>query len=301
MMGYLERVNLYKTCKTELQGKGVAIEFGAFLGASASAIQAGLRANNLTKKTPLHIVDYFRSDLCSEFTLLTRNIAKNANQELLLYEKDGWLFFDKVFLANMDIKDTNLHVHQTLADNLSWESQSVEFLHLDLPKDWKLAYPIAKMIFPDLIVGAKVLLQDYGYQWSAELIAMVGKMYELGLIKPYKVTDTTLSVEVIKKITLQEINAINSIFIEKENVVRCIDIARNVSHSLSTVTDNTLLLAKAQYQFANGNFEQAFGTLSQILTSPYFSADTKARMHDLFEKNFSPDKSYEKSEEKGAA
>lgn len=292
MMGYQERINLYQTCKSELKGNGVAIEFGAFLGASTSAIQAGLRANEKTKKIDLHVVDCFRSGVDTEFSLITRNIAAQAGQDSLLYENDGWLCFEKIFFANVNHEDTGLYVHRTLLDEFKWQPQPVEFLHLDLPKDWTLAYPIAQLIFPDLVVGAKVLFQDFGYQWSAELIAITGYLISKNLIKPYRVTDTTLSVEVINKISHVEIELLNEAIQHPDQVIELIDVARTATKKISKYVDISLLIAKSQYQYINKTPNEAFKTISELLDNKLFNRESQERLSDIFQNNFSFEKSY---------
>ena len=65
MMGYEERLDLFLTAQRELTGKGVAVEFGAFLGASTAAIQNGLRSNPQqdVRDVDLHVVDCFQTPI----------------------------------------------------------------------------------------------------------------------------------------------------------------------------------------------------------------------------------------------
>lgn len=300
MMGYDERMNLFKTCRDELSGKGVAVEFGAFLGASTSAIQQGLKKNKHERSdTEFHVVDCFRSALTSDFSQLVRLLARQGKVENLLYEEDGWLCFDQAFLANIERADPNLKIHQVFLSVFAWESKPVEFLHLDLPKDWKLAHPIASIMFPDLIPGARVLFQDFGYQWSAELIAMVGGLIEIGAIKPYRITDTTLSVIVIKPITQDDVETLNSMMDIPKNVIRTMEVARTTCLNFSKSADATVLMAKAQYQYTHGHIKDCYKALEAVLHHDSFNQATRERMADLFGKAFVMDKSYEKVDEQG--
>lgn len=292
MMGYQERMNLYKTCKYELQGNGAVIEFGAFLGASTSAIQAGLKSNKKTRKIDFHVVDCFRSGINTEFSLIARSIAAKTAQDRLLYEKDGWLCFENIFFENIDHKDPHLHVHQTLINEFNWNSQPVELLHLDLPKDWKLAYPIAQMVFPDLLIGGKVLFQDFGYQWSAELIAIAGYLIEKELIKPYRITDTTLSVEITKKISSAEIELLNEAMQDPGKVIELIDIARAATKVINEYANISLLIAKAQYQYLHKTPRDAFITIADVLNYKLFDSESQERLSDILRNNFSFEESY---------
>lgn len=301
MMGYDERMNLFKTCKNELTGKGVAVEFGAFFGASTSAIQHGLRTVNTGQSdSELHVVDCFRSALTSDFTKHVRALASTGKVDHLLKEDDGWLCFYQAFLANINANDPNIKIHRCFLSDLVWVSKPVEFLHLDMPKDWKLAYPIASTIFPDLIVGAKVLFQDFGYQWSAELIALVGGLVSMGLIRPYRLTDTTLSVVVLKPISTNAIVSLNKLMGSPEDVITAIETARGACRELtSSSIDATISMAKAQYQYAHGNVDDCFNIISSILLEPLCGSVTRERLADLFLKGFVADKSYEKVDELG--
>jgi hypothetical protein len=300
MMGYDERMNLFNTCKYELEGKGVAIEFGSFLGASTCAIQTGLKNSSLNKNQELHIVDCFRSALNSDFTKHVKALAISGKVDHLLKEEDGWLCFYNAFLANIDANDPNLKIHHCFLSDLVWESKPVEFLHLDLPKDWKLAYPIASKIFPDLVIGAKVLFQDFGYQWSAELIAMIGALINMRLIRPYRLTDTTLSVIILNPITIDAIASLKQIMSSHKDVILSIEAARNACSNLHSKSINaTISMAKAQYQYAHGNIIDCFNIVSSILIEPSCDQITLERLADLFQKEFIADKSYEKTDTQG--
>lgn len=295
MMGYDERMNLFNTCRNELSGKGVAVEFGSFLGASSAAIQEGLKKNKLLSNTKFHVVDCFRSSLTSEFSQLTRDLARQGQIEHLLNEEDGWLNFYKAFLSHINVTDPSLIIHKCFLSDFVWESQPVEFLHLDLPKDWTQASYIASTIFPDLVVGGKVLFQDFGYQWSAELIAMIGILIQMGLICPHRLIDTTLSVNVQEPISKNAIATLERKMNLPAEVLSGIESARTACQFLSSNSiDATLSMAKAQYQYSQGATDDCFKIVAAILHNSPCDLIIRERLADLFERDFMFDKSYVK-------
>lgn len=296
MIGYDERMNLFNTCQNEISGKGAIIEFGSFFGASSSAIQQGVKNNKLiTNNIKFHIVDCFQCSLASEFSQLTRDLARQHHVEHLLSEEDGWLKFHKVFQSNLDMNDPILIVHQCFVSNFIWKSQPVELLHLDLPKDWSQASHIASIIFPDLVVGGKILFQDFGYQWSAELIGMVGILIKMKLISPYKLTDTTLSVRVEHHISSESIEAIKIIMKSPSEVLAGIDIAENACKEITTpLVKATISMAKAQYKYSQNDVAGCFQIIASLLKNYSINPAVSLKLSDLFSRSFLIDKSYEK-------
>ena len=300
MMGIEERLNLFNTCRSELTGAGSALEFGAFFGASTAAIQAGLRANpqHSAQRAKLRVVDCFCTPRLSTFAAHVRELASLADVTGLLNEKDDWLFFDDVFLSHINIEDPYLVVDRCLLADFSWTSEPVEFLHLDLPKDWSQASYITTKVFPSLLVGARVLFQDFGYQWSAELIAMVGHLTTMGFIRPYRLTDTTLSAVVEAPFSSADMIDINSLMGSSTGILRGLDDARRISRELDATlsTEAVILAAKAQYYYQLGDVLQCFEILSLVLKQSHARQDVIIRISELLEWGFTMKKSYESHE-----
>lgn len=213
MMGSDERENLYQICRKDLRDVGAAVEFGCFLGASTSAIKAGLLANpmisaqrELGRSVPsFNVYDCFRTPTPSFFAGLTRSYAEGAGLGHLIKEHSGWLDFYEVFRANVGADDDLLVVHRGLISELEWPKRPIEFLHLDLPKDWSQARFIAQQTFPSLVPGAYLLYQDFVYHWSAELIATIGFLVKRGAITPERITGSTLTCMVTRAISVAEV------------------------------------------------------------------------------------------------
>lgn len=217
MVSYVERENLYRRSKL-LTGKGHALEFGAYFGASTASILQGLRESNFPMK--LHVFDVFKTRN-AWFADLTRQLAKGLEHHLVM--QDGWLDFFGVFRAHVD--DPMVVVHRNFVSELNWTGEPVEFLHLDLPKDWKQAKYIADQIFKCLVPGAHVIFQDFSYQWAAELIAMVGQMHKSGLLRLESLDETTLSAVLLRKIEMSDLNALNEEMRDPSKIISNVDVA----------------------------------------------------------------------------
>jgi len=290
MTGYQERMDLVRICQQELKGTGAAIEFGAFLGASTAAIQHGIRSNAmLSPTTEFHVVDCFKTPTNSTFAQYVREFARAGRVDDLLTEKDSWLCFFDAFISNVDAGDQHLVIHRCFVSDFSWKTQPVEFIHLDLPKDWNQAENIISQIFPDLVLDAKVLFQDFCYQWSAELIGMVGHLIRMGHIRPCRVTDTTLTCSVAKRFTLDDLEILTALMCSPNEILSGLDIAREECAKLTSPALNSrLLMAKAQYLYSICRVNECFDIISTILVtlSDEKNKDEINRLTELFEHHF---------------
>jgi len=297
MIGYEERMNLFLTCQRELTGNGVAIEFGAFLGASTAAIQNGLRSrHNLLAHSEFHVVDCFKTPANGPFSKYVWEHARAGRVEHLLSESNNWLCFYEAFMANVNSSDPNIIFHRCFVADFTWEPKPVEFLHLDLPKDWDQASYIISKVFPYLVLDAKILFQDFCYQWSAELIGLIGHLINMGHILPYRITDTTLSCSIVKQFSSGSIERLRNLMNTSSGVLSGIEFARQKCGDLLTrASDLTLLLAKAQHLYANNQVSECFQIISSIVIS--FTDDEGSglldRLAEMFQCNFIMEKSYE--------
>jgi len=217
MVSYIERENLYRRSKL-LTGKGHALEFGAYFGASTASILQGLRETNFQMK--LHVFDVFKTRNVW-FADLTRQLAKGLEQHLVM--QDGWLDFFQVFRAHVD--DPMVVIHRDFVSELNWTGEPVELLHLDLPKDWKQAKYIADQVFTCLVPGAHIIFQDFSYQWAAELIAMIGQMHKSGLLRLESLDETTLSAVLMRKIQMSDLDALGGEMSDPSKIISNLDVA----------------------------------------------------------------------------
>jgi hypothetical protein len=291
MMSHEERMDLYRTARGELRGRGIAIEFGACLGASAAAIQAGLRASRYpaARTAELHVVDCFSTPRDSAFAASVRELASAGRVDGLLREADGRLDFHDAFRANLDGGDRALHVHRCLAADFQPQHRPVELVHLDLPKDWAQAAPIVSAVFPDLVDGARIVLQDFGYQWSAELIALTGHLVAMGQLKPYRFVQTSLSCVARGPLAAGAIAELGRRMEGADGVLAGIDLAREACRALgSTAQALTLSMARAQHLHACGRQDECYAVVESILLQlrGHPDAVSLARLAELFEARF---------------
>jgi hypothetical protein len=270
MVVYDEREELYRICRNELQASGAAVEFGAFLGASTVALKVGLLSNpriaerrkSGDRSVKFHVYDQFKTPKASPFAELTRAHAAGAGLSGLLREEDGWLDFHRVFLAHLGDPQDLVIVHRGLVSALDWGPEPIEFLHLDLPKDWEQLQHIMGQTFPRLVRGGFVLFQDFVYHWSAELIAGVGFLLGAGILTPERLVATTLVTRVVRSIDGSDLALLKEEMEVPERVSRHIDRAVDSCADLLDWEDRIVLeLAKAVYFHQRVSADSAYDAL----------------------------------------
>lgn len=190
-----------------------------------------------------------------------------------------------VFSSHIDGSDQHVKIHRCFVSEFTWRSQPIEFLHLDLPKDWQQASYIASTIFPDLVVGARILFQDFGYQWSAELISMIGHLIRMEYVVPYRWRDTTLSCSMVKRFFPEHVQTLRLLMENPSEVLSGIEYARRACRDLATGPLNlTLLMAKAQFLYSKNRVDECFQVISSILVAlpDEGGADSLNRLAELF-------------------
>lgn len=293
MMAYEERLNLYHLVQSAPIDKGVVIEFGAFFGASTAAIQAGIQ-----KKSPafglaeFYVVDSFLSRTSSSFTDHVRSHAKRQGDESLLKEENGFVDFHDCFLKNLG-KPENMHISRQLLSEFTFVGKPISFMHLDLPKEWSQLNTIITSCFPYLREDSLVLFQDFGYQWSAELIAAIGLMLRNGNISVVNLVETTLSVKVERKFIEQDIEELIRAMSNDEEIIAGICYSIDfVDSYFCTESRATVQIAFAQFYFSIGRFSTAFEILSAALLECAGNIEIAAKVSEVLGENFVLDTSY---------
>lgn len=296
MMGDEERLNLYKLAQDNLPESGVVVEFGAFFGASTAAIQAGLNKSNPAKE--FYVIDSFQSRLSSSFSDEVRHHAKSKNLDALLVEneEENFLDFYSCFLKGVGDHD-NMIISKGLLSEFIAPEKPISFLHLDLPKEWSQLKLIIDSCFGNLELESKVLFQDFGYHWSAELIAAIGHMLKNGNIEIINLVDTTLSVQVIKRFSNNDIQGlINSMSEDKDLLIGFNFAVDSSSYLFLPINKATLDLALAQFYYSIGRRSEAYKILSETLSTYIDSPDypkITLKVAELLTEEFKLDRSYE--------
>lgn len=238
MVSRSERKNLAKQAAT-LTGRGHALEFGAFFGASTGAILCGLKQNGLTKE--FHVYDYFKTN-DQWFSDITRQLAKG--HESLLSTDGDWLDFSGIY--EFFINDPVIHTHKILISDLEWKNEDIEFIHLDLPKDWSQAKKIVSETFPWIIKDAKLIFQDFVNQWSFEIGAMIGFLLKGKLIRIDGSFGSTLSTTSNKNFGKDDVQSLMSEMFDKKKVLSNFDYAfEHTKHFLSQEEQTILRVGRA--------------------------------------------------------
>jgi hypothetical protein len=224
MVSRSERKNLAKQA-SRLTGRGHVLEFGAFFGASTAAILCGLKQNGLTKE--FHVFDYFK----------TRQLAK-GHESLLSFDGE-WLDFSGVY--DYFINDPVVHTHKILIRDLKWKNEPIEFIHLDLPKDWSQAKKIANDTFPWIIKDAKLIFQDYVNQWSFEIGAMIGFLLKERLISVDGSFGSTLSTSANEKFGMDSLQSLITEMSDKTKVLNNFDYAFEHTRNFLNQEEQTIL------------------------------------------------------------
>ena len=294
MMGYEERLNLYHLVQSSSIDKGVVIEFGAFFGASTAAIQAGIqKKNSASGLAEFYVVDSFLSRTSSCFTDHVRMHAKHQGAESLLKEENGFVDFYDCFLENVG-KPENMHIVRHLLSDFTFVDKPISFMHLDLPKEWSQLEIIITACFPYLGEDSMVLFQDFGYQWSAELIAAIGLMLKNGNISVINLVDATLSVKVERKFSEQDIGELIRAMSNDEEIIAGIGYSKDfVRPFFSTESRATVQIALAQFYFSIGRVATAFEILSAVLLDCAGNIVIASKVSEVLGEKFMLDTSYE--------
>jgi hypothetical protein len=299
MMGFDERMNLFELCKG-YASSGHLIEFGTLLGASTSAMMAGL-AQRSGSQTPsrFHVVDFFRTPADSAFALEVQRLAATRPSPRPPTQQGDWLVFKEAFLDYVAPWQAQapLTVHECLLADFEWSGDDVGFLHLDLPKDWDQLERVVSKTFTSLLPGAQVLFQDFVYHWSAELIAFAGHALHTGLMQATRLVDTTLVCITTRRITPDDIVAFRQFMADPDAVLQASQLAaQHVGGMLNCHQAQVLELARVQYIYARRDPAQALAGLGALLSHAHRNADLCARAGEVLTSGFSAVRSFEKTD-----
>ena len=257
MVSRSERKNLAKQA-SKLTGRGHVLEFGAFFGASTAAILCGLKQNGLTKE--FHVFDYFKTN-DQWFSDITRQLAKS--HESLLSIDGEWLDFSGVY--HYFINDPVVHTHKILISDLEWKNEPIEFIHLDLPKDWSQAGKIASETFPWIIKDAKLIFQDFVNQWSFEIGAMIGFLLKERLISVDGSFGSTLSTSANEKFGIDSLQSLITEMSDKTKVLTNFDYAFEHTRNFLNQEEQTILRVGRAVLISESDKVQGLKELSRAI------------------------------------
>ena len=153
----------------------IAIEFGAFLGASTACIAYGLRRSGNTNK--INTFDLFSCGLTNVYSIQVEQVAKKigCNLKVKTFEKKSYYdykhitskllqSFDNIILNQVNIQDSGDVVRARVGD------KKIGLLHLDAPKDWMLLKSIFESTLKNLGEGSWILEQDFYFECAPTII-----------------------------------------------------------------------------------------------------------------------------------
>ena len=207
-----ERIALYRFLKNKkswLEANDLCcVEFGPFLGSSTVALAEGLKNTQI----PIIALDAFCFNKSTSFARYVMRILENNGISLSELSQDGdmYLFkslFDLLCSPYESIRAYKFDVIQNISLSLPLNGKKCGFAHIDLPKTMDLGKPIFNSLADTLAPRSTIVLQDFAYRWSSELIIfsmillangarciqMVGPSLYLELEAPAKTLHSSIS------------------------------------------------------------------------------------------------------------
>lgn len=158
MLGPEERRCLYYLTASHYSGAGRIVDAGAFLGASAFALAAGLAASKHSHGKHARVVsyDYFCAvdDYVAAFVLQHFRPIHPGESFLDIFEYQTALWRDYITVVPGNFLSAR------------WDGAPIEVLFVDIAKTVELNGHVISQFFPHLVPGRTVLIhQDYLHCW----------------------------------------------------------------------------------------------------------------------------------------
>lgn len=152
MLGLEERQFLYHLGRDLYRGEGEILDVGAFLGASACALGAGLRDNRraLRRQQRIHSYDFFSYGEYYQ-GYLSGGAWKNGDDTLPVYRRHIAPFADLIEPIKGDICAQR------------WDGRPIEILFVDFTQTWAHHEFVVRTFYPHLMSGHRSILvhQDF--------------------------------------------------------------------------------------------------------------------------------------------
>jgi hypothetical protein len=170
-----ERMALYNYLKKQkrwLKDNALScLEFGPFLGSATVAMAESLRDTQV----PIIALDAFCFKKCTAFAEYVEKILnQNGISKSDLVEDGNFLRFDAIFdrlcKTYSSVSAYRVEIHDNSVIDLPLNGKKCGFAHIDLPKTMDLGKPIFISLANSLEQGSTIVLQDFAYRWSNELI-----------------------------------------------------------------------------------------------------------------------------------
>lgn len=178
MLSPFELTLLYALAKDYYTGRGAIVDLGPYFGLSTRALAHGLRSNlrvpSSEKRKRIHSFDLFLTAGYEWFIDPSTSLPSGS-------------IFDFVLELNREYLDFISYNPGDLLQ-LDWTPQEIEILFIDIAKSWELNGFVVRKMFPCLIPGRSIVIQqDYVHfheywihltmQYLAEHFELVDYMY----------------------------------------------------------------------------------------------------------------------------
>lgn len=166
---------LYFDVARSYGGRGAVIEIGSWLGSSTFEICRGLDASG--RDWRLTVIDRFRwSDL---YERSYPGIALRDGESFLpLFRQNLTAYADRIDCIEAELKDL---------PTVFAPPERIELLFVDAPKSWGMLWTVLDLLAPCLVVGARLVFQDFLHITSRQLIWLLASIPQL---RPVHVVDS---------------------------------------------------------------------------------------------------------------
>ena len=164
MLGSRESLLFYHLTRNFYAGRGAVVDAGSFLGKSASLFAAGLAQNPVAPlaSRKVHCFDNFRVNESGTVDF----IRENYDRDLAIGESTRSLFDEQTHPFR-----TMLEIHAGDFHQVRWTDGPIEILMVDIAKSQSLWAHLLREMFPSLVPGKSVVIQqDYYHTIQPEIL-----------------------------------------------------------------------------------------------------------------------------------
>lgn len=162
MVTLQERASLRDWVALNWLGAGSIVEIGAFAGGSATAILQGMEMAR--HPGTLHVYDTFK---------FPKGGHEQVYRALVGLQGES---FRPAFDAIMRQWQHRLRVVEGDASQAAWTAGPIEILHIDCSVSREFHERIALEFYPQLLTGATLVHQDYGYEKAPFIVEMMERL-----------------------------------------------------------------------------------------------------------------------------
>jgi hypothetical protein len=252
---------------------GAIVEFGSFFGRSTACLVNGALTWWSPERAPT--VYTFDSFACSGsrggFAQYVKGFAHRAGVGHIVRIEGDRVDFRPVY-DHFVGKAEAAGVLKTTATELSKAQRPdvpIALMHIDAPKFYAELKYILVRFFPALVPGARIVFQDYFYQWSAGLVAGVQLLADCGIVHFERSAASALLSHVLRVPSVDEIAEIDLAMADAkvpDLIDRSIAAMKGVEIDRAEQFLPRLHLAKMQYLWEQQQFTAAEAAFLRMMS-----------------------------------